>query len=166
MKRVRSEPDAEDLLQEIFLKISMHIEKLVVHDKLHAWIYQITSNAIVDYYRRTRENTELPESLTYEDEALSDDPGNANQEIAGCLQGMIEQLPDKYKEAILLTEYQNLTQKELAERLGMSVSGAKSRIHRARKLLKEMILDCCKLEFDRYGNIIDFSKHQNGCEKC
>ena len=69
---------------------------------------------------------------------------------------MVESLPDDYRQALLLTEYEGLTQRELAERLGLSVSGAKSRVQRAREKLKEMLLDCCHFEFDRLGRVIDY----------
>lgn len=73
----------------------------------------------------------------------------ANDEIAQCLKAMINYLPEKYKQAIKLTEFQNLTQRELGERMGLSVSGAKSRVQRARLKLKEMLYPP-----NRYGNVM------------
>lgn len=164
-KRVANPHDVEDLLQEIFVKISLRLDTLLDQEKIHAWIYQIARNVIIDYYRSGKTFAELPEDLTERVDGVggpsaaeAGDSGNANAEMAGCLTGMVQQLPEKYREAILLTEFENLTQKALAERLGLSVSGAKSRVQRARKLLKDMMLDCCRLEFDRCGNIIDFQK--------
>jgi RNA polymerase sigma-70 factor, ECF subfamily len=71
--------------------------------------------------------------------------------------------PDEYRQALLLTEYKGLTQRELAERLGLSFSGAKSRVQRAREKLKAMLLDCCHFEFDRLGKVIDY---QPKCACC
>ena len=79
---------------------------------------------------------------------------------------MINSLPEKYKQALILTEFQNLTQKELAERMGLSVSGAKSRVQRARIKLKELLLGCCSLEFDHYGNVIDYEHKCSDCKFC
>ncbi len=76
---------------------------------------------------------------------------------------MVERLPDDYREALLFTEYEGLTQKELAERLGVSYSGAKSRVQRAREKLKTMLLACCHFEFDRLGKVIDY---QPRCACC
>lgn len=74
---------------------------------------------------------------------------------------------DPYREAIVLTELEGLTQKELAERLGISVSGAKSRVQRGREQLMEALLDCCKFEFDRRGRVIDCSpRNREGCPEC
>ena len=80
------------------------------------------------------------------------------------LMNMIKQLPPKYSEALLLTDYEGLTQKELSEKLGISLSGAKSRVQRARKLLKEMYMKCCHIEFDRNGTIVDV--YPKSCSKC
>jgi RNA polymerase sigma-70 factor, ECF subfamily len=169
-RRVANPHDAEDLLQEVFVKISLKLDTLMDQEKIHAWIYQIARNVIIDYYRSGKTFAELPEDLaegedgvlgpSAEGEGQAGAGGNANAEMAGCLTTMVQQLPEKYREAILLTEFENLTQKALAERLGLSVSGAKSRVQRARKLLKDMMLDCCRLEFDRCGNIIEFQKYQ------
>jgi RNA polymerase sigma-70 factor (ECF subfamily) len=69
---------------------------------------------------------------------------------------MIAGLPEHYRQALLLTEYQGLTQEQLAERLGISLSGAKSRVQRAREKLRDMLLRCCHFEFDRRGRIVDY----------
>jgi len=164
-KRIPSETDADDVLQEVFIKIYNNIEDLTDDRKIHAWVYRITRNAIFDYYRRHNKPIELleaPDNLAIEpDEDLT-----SNLEIASCLKAMIESLPDKYKEALLLTEFENLTQKELSERMGLSLSGVKSRVQRGRRKLREMLLGCCHLEFDRLGNVIDYQHKSKECKYC
>lgn len=163
IKRVANEQDADDILQDIFIKIHNNIGSLIDDNKIHTWIYSIARNTIYDYYRRKHnsyEIIELPEDI----EGGSYEELSANTEIASCLKAIIDDLPEIYKEAILLTKFQNMTQKELSEKLGISLSGAKSRVQRARKMLKEMLLDCCYLEIDRRGNIIDY-KHKNSENK-
>ncbi|HLZ55439.1 MAG TPA: sigma factor-like helix-turn-helix DNA-binding protein, partial [Ktedonosporobacter sp.] len=71
--------------------------------------------------------------------------------------------PDQDRQALVLTEYQGLTQKELGERLGLSFSGAKSRVQRAREKLKQELLACCHFELDRRGHILDY---QPRCDCC
>ena len=164
-KRIPSETDADDVLQEVFIKIHNNIDNLTDDNKIHAWVYRITRNAIVDYYRghnKPMELLEAPDDLAIE----SDEDLTSNLEIASCLKAMIESLPGKYKEALLLTEFGNLTQKELSERLGLSLSGAKSRVQRGRQKLKEMLLGCCHLEFDRLGNVIDYQHKSKECKYC
>jgi RNA polymerase sigma-70 factor (ECF subfamily) len=68
---------------------------------------------------------------------------------------MIYSLPEPYRDALVLTEYEGLTQKQMAKRLGISISGAKSRVQRGRAQLKRMLLERCEFEFDRLGRIID-----------
>ncbi len=164
-RRVSNEQDTEDILQDVYLKIHSSIESLKDENRIHGWIYRITRNAINDYYRKygnAAVSGEFPEDMAAE----TDEDLIFNGEIAACLKSMINNLPEKYREAILLTEFHNLTQKELSERLGISISGAKSRVQRAREKLKEMLLNCCQLEFDRMGNIIDYKHKACDCKYC
>jgi RNA polymerase sigma-70 factor, ECF subfamily len=77
---------------------------------------------------------------------------------------MVRGLPELDRQALVLTEYQGLTQKELAERLGLSFSWAKSRVQRAREKLRQQLLDCCHFELDRRGHIIDYQPRCHCCE--
>lgn len=164
-KRIPNEADADDVLQEVFIKVQNNIGDLKDEHKIHAWIYKITKNVIIDYYRRRDRSiilSELPEELVVE----PDENINFNVEIAACLKAMIESLPEKYRQAVLLTEFQHLTQKELSDRMGISLSGAKSRVQRGRRKLKQMVLGCCNLEFDQLGNIIDYQHRSKQCKYC
>ena len=69
---------------------------------------------------------------------------------------MIDRLPEKYRQAILLTEYQGMTQTAAAAVLGLSVSGAKTRTQRARSQLKKELTDCCTIELDRRAAVTEF----------
>lgn len=165
LKRVANAEDAEDILQEVFLKIHNNLKNLEDEKKIHAWIYTITRNTITDYYRK---NSRMPE-LTELDENVSENNPlelTASLEIAACLQGMINNLPEKNKEEILLSEFEKLSQKEISEKLGLSVSGVKSRVQRGRKMLKEMLMGCCQLEFDRLGHVIDYEHKEKTCRFC
>jgi RNA polymerase sigma-70 factor (ECF subfamily) len=135
------------------------------NDKVHAWIYKVTHNAIIDYYRKSRRYTEL-ESLKDEISTVLEENLTSNKEIAFCLKNMVGKLPDKYREAIEYTVFESHTQKEYSEMAGISLSGAKSRVQRARNLLKEMVFGCCNLEFDRLGNIINYKKRNSNCQFC
>lgn len=162
-KRISNQQNTEDILQEVFLKINSNIGDLKDKQKLQAYIYKIARNTIIDFYRRNAKvEIELPTDLINE----IDEDNSMNEEISACLKPMINRLPEKYKQAIILTEYKNITQKELSEQLGISLSGAKSRVQRGRKMLKDMILDCCNLEFDNNGNIIDYKYKTKGCKSC
>ncbi len=156
LRRVPDEQNAEDILQDVFLKIHLHIDTLRDEQRLESWIYQITRNAIADYYRVRRETNSLPEALLLSELPAEDTLNDAVRELIPCVRAMVDSLPDEYRQALLLTEYEGLTQKAMGERLGLSFSGAKSRVQRAREKLRDMLLDCCHLDFDRLGRIIDY----------
>jgi len=164
-RHVRNDQDADDILQDVFYKIYNNIGGLKDVDKIHAWVYKIAKNTIMDFYRAQTHELVFTELL---EEIMVDTKNEitANDEVAQCLRAMIDHLPEKYKSAIILTEFQNLTQKELGARLGLSASGAKSRVQRARTKLKEMLLCCCSFEFDYRGNIVDYKTKCNDCKFC
>jgi len=161
---------AEDILQDVFIKILNQLQNLKQEHKIKAWIYQITRNAIIDYYRKEKRLEELPADLP---ERIETENQNLNKEISACLRPFLEQLPEKYREALVLTEFDGHSQKELSELLGISFSGAKSRVQRGRQKLRELLDACCRFELDRYGNILDITPLGNcksnksvSCECC
>jgi RNA polymerase sigma-70 factor (ECF subfamily) len=159
-RRVSNPSQAEDILQEVFIKIHSNIELLKENTKIRSWIYQITRNTIIDYYRKQKIKTEDIDAAAFEeketfhaiDEMIEAGPA---QEVAAGLRGMIDELPEKYSQALYLVEFEGLSQVELAKRLGISVSGAKSRVQRGRQLLRDSLMKCCHFELDRYGTIIN-----------
>ena len=158
--RVADADSAEDIVQDVFLKAHLHIGTLADSSRLQSWLYQLTRNAIIDYYRRTRVTVEVPEDLPA---FVAEDARDAVARLTPAVQAMVAALPEIYREALYLTEYEGLTQKQLAHRLGLSVSGAKSRVQRARQLLKQMLLDCCHFELDQRNAIISY---QPRCACC
>jgi RNA polymerase sigma-70 factor, ECF subfamily len=166
LKRIPDEHNAEDILQEVFLKIHARIDTLRDEEKLQSWMYQIARNVIADYYRQHKATVALSEALLLPEEPVVDD--DVVKDLLPGVRRMVDSLPDEYRQALLLTEYEGLTQRELAERLGLSLSGAKSRVQRAREKLKTMLLDCCHFEFDRLGKIIDYQPRCACCtnQKC
>ena len=119
--QVSNPTEAEDILQEVFLKIHHGLDGLRETGHLRAWVYQITRNAIVDYYRSTSRQKELPLNEVIADARLSNWGEDANsasphsdmayQEMANCLAPMLGQLPDPYREAVSLVELNGLTQR-------------------------------------------------------
>jgi RNA polymerase sigma-70 factor, ECF subfamily len=157
--RVPDGDTAEDILQDVYLKIHTHISGLRETDRLESWIYQIARNAIIDTYRRARPQEELSELLA----SPLDDESEAVSELASSVRGMLDCLPEAYRQALELTEFQGLSQVELADKLNISVSGAKSRVQRGRQKLKQAFLDCCHFEFDRLGKVMDYRPK---CDHC
>jgi RNA polymerase sigma-70 factor, ECF subfamily len=158
--RVRDHAAAEDILQDVFLKAHQRIAQLQSPEKLEGWLFLIARNAVSDYFRKSKPVQELPAEIMAEPNEPEFE--NADQ-LRAAFRRMIEELPAPYGEALLLTEFEGLTQKQLAQRLGSSVSGAKSRVQRGREKLKEALLDCCQFEFDRRGQIIDCTPKRVDC---
>ncbi len=102
----------------------------------------------------------MPEDLVSE-EAEADD--RVRQELARCLIPLVNGLPTPYRRALTLAHLDGLTQREVASRLGLALSGAKSRVQRARKMLAGALLECCRVELDRRGGVMDY-ECRNGCD--
>ncbi|EFH86894.1 RNA polymerase sigma factor SigZ [Ktedonobacter racemifer] len=164
-RRVADEATAEDLLQEVFLKIHQQGASLRDARRLEGWIYQITRNIIIDHYRshhQTMTPLDAQEVLDLAEELPDDD---IVSELLPCVRAMVLALPEQDRQALILTEYQGLTQKELGECLGLSFSGAKSRVQRAREKLKQELLACCHFELDRRRHILDYQPRCDCCEQ-
>ncbi|WP_088102905.1 RNA polymerase sigma factor SigZ [Halalkalibacter urbisdiaboli] len=163
-ERVSNEQDAEDILQKVFIKIYNHLSDLSEQKNLNSWIYQITKNTIIDHYRSQAKNQTM---LHYGDnkEILHPETNinNENEVVTTWLKELIEQLPKKYKDALIYVELEQHTQKELATKLGLSLSGAKSRVQRGREKLRNILFECCHIEFDNYGNILDYDVNKGNC---
>jgi len=160
-KRVNDSALAEDLLHDVFLKIHNQIGSVKDADKLASWIYRIAQNAIVDSYRRRKEMVPQEEDRSIE---ASNHPNDAAERLAPTLRRMAKQLPTKYKEAILLVDFEGAKQTDLAKKWGISLSAVKSRVQRARTMLKDLLLQCCHFEFDRYGTV--FNYYPKNCRNC
>lgn len=152
--KVRSREDAEDILQNVFIKISSNIGKLTEDVKLKNWIFTITRNAIIDYYRvnATRKKVAVPDEI---DENIfeSDDP-DPTKGLDQCMNSMIGLLPEEYRDIITDSEIKGVRQKDLADKYGMPYPSMRSRVQRGRERLKQLFYNCCHIETDKHGNIL------------
>jgi RNA polymerase sigma-70 factor (ECF subfamily) len=158
-RRVRRSADVEDILQEVFIRIHRSVDSVQNAERLSAWIFQLTRNAIVDHFRIGKGQSEAVRE-DVDTVAPTDSAGEERQalkELSECIQPMVAGLPTIYREAIELTDLNGLTQIEAAQRSGLSFSGMKSRVQRARRELKGMLLKCCHVELDRRGRLADYS---------
>jgi RNA polymerase sigma-70 factor (ECF subfamily) len=160
-RRIDQRDDAEDIVQEVLLKVSQGIGAVREQERLEAWVYQIARNAIIDHHRRGRTRS-LAHTRVALDRSMASDPPEPDGDagvLAGCLRSMVARLPERYREAITLTEYGGLTQSEAARRLGLSVPGMKSRVQRARMRLGALIAECCRVELDARRGIRAVRQH-------
>jgi RNA polymerase sigma-70 factor, ECF subfamily len=169
--RVSDPRDAEDVLQDVMLRIQRHGGELDDVEHLGAWVHQVTRSAVIDFYRRRAARPEQAAGTTADlgDIAASDaeePPEAVRRELAHCLRPLLARLPDKYREALELTEFDGLSQVAAAERLGLSNSGMKARVQRARVQLRDLLLECCDVEVDRRGGVAGYQARAEGCGGC
>jgi len=157
--RIHDHATSDDILQDVFVKIHKKLPALRASERLEAWVWRITRNVIADYFRRKRNDEPLPAEIAIPSENEPEVPDHNR-----CVRRFVEQLSPDYRDALLLTEWQGLTQEAMAQNLGLSHSGAKSRVQRARGQLKKLFLDCCRLEIDRRGNVLEMLPRRNRCE--
>lgn len=154
--KVNNPETAQDILQDVFVKIHQHANSIQHHEKLTSWIYQITRNTIIDYYRKKKIKTTTHEF----DESLPTEVNNDTVDLTKCLTSFIEQLPEKYSDILSKTMDGSVSQKAYALENNLSYSAAKSRVQRARQALKASFIACCNPQTDAYGNILN-SDHKN-----
>jgi RNA polymerase sigma-70 factor, ECF subfamily len=163
-RRVADADDMDDILQDVFIKIHTHIDTLQDDERLVPWLYRVTRNTITDYYRARRQTVELPEAYPASVEEKPDE--DILQNLAVGVHGMIASLPEKYRQAVLLSEIDGVKQQDVAEQLGLSLSGAKSRVQRGRQLMRQELLDCCHFEFDHRSHPIEMVPRPDCCRQC
>ena len=165
-RRVPPGIEPDDVVQEVFLRVMRHLPSLRDSDRIEAWLFQIARNTLHDAMRVRQRRDSRTDALDTDlpAEAPSEDVRTAEAELAPCLTPMLARLPDAYRQAIELTSMHGLTQTDAARRVGVSVSGMKSRVQRAREQLKAMLLRCCEVDVDRRRGVADFHvRASDGC---
>jgi RNA polymerase sigma-70 factor (ECF subfamily) len=162
-KKVNHQDHCHDILQEVYIKVIQNIDKIAKAKNVKSYLLKMADNAVTDHYRKQA-------NKTYNDisaDILKTDESEVNEESLQladcCLRPMIESLGPIYREALIITELEGMTQKQYAEKTGISYTNAKTRLQRARQKLKEIILNCCTYEFDKYGNIVSCQKNSGKC---
>ena len=146
--------EAEDVLQETLLKVHEHIDAFDGRSALTTWLYRIVVNTAL---MRLRAKARIPEELldtagplfTEEGEyarevadwALPPEEALLRQEALTVLQQGIERLPELYRAVYVLAEVEGLLHQEIATILDLSVGAVKTRLHRARLFLREVLAD-------------------------
>ena len=151
IKRIKDPGLTEEILQEVLVKIYSFCLRTSGIINLRSWLFQIAHNTIVDHYRKQNRfvDKELPEEVQ-EDEDV------AFEDAIEFIQPLLSFLPAEYALPLQLSDIDGLRQADVAEKLNLSLAATKSRIQRARKLLKQEFVTCCHLETDSFGNFISF----------
>ncbi len=148
--RTRTPTDADDLLQEVFIRIQKRLPTLHDTSKIQGWVYRIARNTLIDHYRARREHLPIDFDIESEDPA-----GEAAVDLRPALRQFIAELPPAYREPLVRHEFQGESLDEVAAALGLTLTATKSRVRRARLLLRQMLDRCCRFEFDQRGRVID-----------
>jgi RNA polymerase sigma-70 factor, ECF subfamily len=162
--KINHQQDAEDILQNVFIKIAVGVSDLNRQEKLQSWMYAIARNAIIDYYRTNtnKKSHSIEEEVT--DTFTSEEYIDTTKGLDCCLLGFVNQLPGEYRDLIIDVEINGLKQKDLAAKYNIAYPTIRSRVQRGREKLKQILLDCCHIKWDNRGNILDVVSRP-ACEK-
>jgi RNA polymerase sigma-70 factor, ECF subfamily len=123
-------------------------------DNPAAWLYRSARNALIDHYRTRHVHDPFDGDEVWPDPGPADDvPNGATRELARCLQPLLSELPPAARDALTRVDLEGQTNQEAATQLGLSVSGMKSRVQRARRQLKDLLEQCCTVGLDRTGAV-------------
>jgi RNA polymerase sigma-70 factor (ECF subfamily) len=151
-RRARSEAEAEDLLQEVFLRALRQKNGLCGIDNPRAWLFTAARNLLIDRLRLAKEQVPLPDDLAAE---IEEGPPPVDG-LSQCLPRALAELSPQDREAIALCDIEGITQQDYARRLGLSLPAAKSRVQRARSRLKAHLTAACQVRFDASGQVEGF----------
>lgn len=164
--RVDSPERAEEIVHQCFLKLLQRLQRGAPVENAAAYIFRAARNLIIDEYRTRSFNEPLEEEPV--DATGQDVPVPTRREIAGWMSAAVAELPEPYRRTLDLTELERLSYRIAAERLGLSVSGVKSRVRRGRALLRDRLLSCCRFVYDARGRVIDYEplRAPSACASC
>ena len=156
-KRVKDKTLTEDIVHDVFLKVQAKIHQVKESDKILGWLYQVTRNTITDHYRKNSKNID-PRNFDWESS-----PPNFNDCVTNIINELIPTLPEKYRIPLEMTELQNMSQLEVAEKLHLNYTTAKARVQRARAMLRQRMEEILVVRTDGYGNVILCNNRRDCC---
>ncbi len=190
LQQVKSKSHASDILQDVFIKVHINRNQLKEVEKLESWLFRITRNTITDHFRKNQKQlkltNEIPameveefslektKNLEFMADLYAQRLDEFDVEIDSDLEKTIdffktmcpfmEELDPKYAEAVFWVDWHGMPQKEFAVKVGISLSGAKSRVQRGREHLKSLFNQCCEFVYDKRGKVIDYNRRpKSGC---
>lgn len=160
--RLLGRDEADDVAQEVFVKVGRSLGSLADSSKLTSWIYAITLNTVRDVARK-RSSSGPPRADGPEDETLSRIPDAASptpeqaairNEMVACYLEYVNRLPAGYYDVYVLAEFEHLSNEEIARRLSLSLATVKIRLHRARTRIQGELRAHCRCYYDERGELM------------
>lgn len=162
-RRLRSEVDVDDVLQDVFLRMQRGLPALRDEERFGPWVYSVARSAIVDHQRASAKHRVVDDDTHSEQPFEPPDEHTAHEDLAAYMAPFVALLESPYREALTLVELEGLTQKEAAQMLDVSVSGMKSRVQRGRAHLRKALEDCCHIALDARGRVLSCEPRADGC---
>lgn len=157
LARLGGPSEAEDLTQETFARVSHALANFRGDARLSTWIYRIATNVALDRARSSGFELQARIAESAALEALGTAPAIeqdiASREMSECVQAYVDQLPADYRTVVVLSQLEELPDREIAEVLGISLEAAKIRLHRARARLRQLLDQGCDLSRDERNEL-------------
>ena len=146
---IRDEWIADDLVQETFIKIDKCFSKVKNKSSISSWIYKIAYNLCMDHLRNNQTVLfKKSEQITSRMTGIEIGENMERHQMGSCVRDKIEMLPDKLRSVLLLFDLEEFSHNEISQILEISRENSKTRLHRARKMLKEILERECFFEKD------------------
>ena len=142
LKKVKNIEATKDILQNSFAKIHANRNALRQETKVKPWVFQITRNEIANFHRTGKVPNRIPSVNTTSNNGPC------------CFDRFVDELPEIYKTVMLPIYFHGKKQTEVAKDLGISLPNVKARIRRAKIILKEQFIACCKYNLNKRGQLI------------
>lgn len=158
--------DVDDVLQDVFVRVLRGLPSLRDQERFVPWLYQVAHSAAQQNLRRRMRhpltNDGGAEQAAPEPEAVA----RPDTGLGAFAVRVIERLPSPYREALLLTEIEGMSQLAAAKVVGLSPSGMKSRVQRGREKLRDLLESNCKIALDVRGGVVDCEPREQGTCSC
>ena len=153
MRTTRNPTDAEDLVQETYAKAFAAFHQYKPGTNLKAWLYRILTNTFINNYRKKQRQPQQTQTDTVEDwqmaQAAEHTPGGLRSAETEALDRLpdsdikdaLAQIPEEFRLAVYFTDVEGFAYKEVAQILDVPIGTVMSRLHRGRKLLRELLAD-------------------------
>lgn len=157
LTRVAGAAEAEDLTQETFVRVNHALEGFRGDAAIATWIYRIATNVATDRLRapgfQLGVRSAEPEALVVLATLPVIEQDIARREMSECVRAYIDQLPADHRTVVVLSELEELPDRQIAEVLGVTLEAAKIRLHRARARLRQMFEQGCDLSRDERNEL-------------